>query len=69
MYREFEVVKLRNALSERLPAGSVGTVLLVHDVPRLPVAYEVEFLDQAGDTIAVLTVKETDLVAAEAASS
>ena len=64
MYHEYDVVKLTCALSEELPAGTRGAVLLVHDVSGLPIAYEVEFVDDTGNTIAVLTVKETDLIAA-----
>lgn len=60
MFKEFEVVALAKDLpDEKLIAGAVGTVLTVYDAD--PPFYEVEFCDQDGSTIALLTLKETDL--------
>jgi hypothetical protein len=39
--------------SDRLEAGDIGTVVMVHDQGA---AYEVEFLTLAGETLAVLTL-------------
>jgi len=62
MFADYEVVKLRQDMpSKKLKAGARGTILMAY--PETPQAYEVEFLDSEGDTIAVLTVQENELVA------
>jgi hypothetical protein len=62
MFQEYEVVRLRESKqSNNLPAGVKGTVLIVYDEPGLPLAYEVEFLDDEGKTLAVLTVKHEEI--------
>ncbi|MET7747864.1 DUF4926 domain-containing protein [Micromonospora sp. NPDC005367] len=51
----YDVVKLREALpSERLAAGAVGAVVHVFGGP--PTAYEVEFADADGRTVAMVTL-------------
>ncbi len=62
MCQEYDIVRLQRTLSERLPAGTVGTVLMVYDEPDLPKSYEVEFVDAAGRTIAVLTIRAEDVI-------
>ena len=63
MLREYEVVKLKHDLpAEGLTAGATGTVLLVYD--STPPAYEVEFTDDEGKTLALLTLNECDLESA-----
>lgn len=60
MYKEYDVVKLRNDRpDDRLTAGVIGAVLIVHDAT--PPAYLVEFCDQDGMTIALLTLMDIDL--------
>ena len=48
------VVLTANLPEENLEAGDVGTIVHIH---KGGVAYEVEFVTLAGDTIAVATVK------------
>lgn len=57
--KELDVVKL-NTEYKGLPAGTEGTIVLEYDGE----AYEVEFFDEGGDTLDVLTVptKNLDLV-------
>ena len=53
-----ELVALERNLPEfRLRAGHVGTVVEVY----FPDGLEVEFLDRGGDTVAVLTLYDTDV--------
>ena len=54
MIRELDLAVLtKDVPEERLEAGDVGTVVLVH---RLGAGYEVEFTTLAGETVAVVTV-------------
>ena len=52
------VVLTKNLPAENLEAGDVGTVVHIH---KDGVAYEVEFVTLAGDTVAVATVEATDV--------
>ena len=55
MIKEHDRIVLKAALpAEGLEAGDVGTVVHIH---KGGVAYEVEFVTLAGDTIAVATVE------------
>lgn len=62
---EYDVVQLLTPLPEHnLPSGSTGTVLIDHtrhSDGTTPPAYEVEFTDDAGNTLAVTTVPENAL--------
>jgi hypothetical protein len=52
----FDLVRLVNDLpAEGLVAGTVGTVVHVHDHPER--AYEVEFSDKEGRTLTVTTLQ------------
>lgn len=63
MYKEYDVVKLcEDREKDGLRKGAVGVVLIVHDAN--PVAYEVEFCDPDGVTLALLTLKDSDLLPA-----
>ena len=57
--KEYDVVRLRRPLPEhKLATGAVGAVVMVyHD----PLAYEVEFCDEYGVTLALLTLQEEDI--------
>ena len=56
---EYDVVRLRRPLPEhKLMAGAVGAVVMVYENPT---AYEVEFCDEGGATLALLTLKEEDI--------
>lgn len=59
MYCEYSTVKAKEPLSNVVKKGSVGIVLMVHIEPNI--AYEVEFFNEEGKTLEVLTVKETNL--------
>jgi hypothetical protein len=50
---------------EDLVAGTLGTIVHVFHTPRL--AYEVEFIDAAGSTIAMATVSPDQIVAVDRA--
>ena len=52
------VVLTKNLPVENLEAGDVGTVVHIH---KDGVAYEVEFVTLAGNTVAVATVEASDV--------
>ena len=59
MIDELDLVVLKRDLpAERLAAGDVGTVVLVH---QQGAGYEVEFTTLSGDTIAVMTLDASDV--------
>jgi hypothetical protein len=59
MIDEMDLVVLKRDLSkERLAAGDVGTVVLVH---QQGAGYEVEFATLSGDTVAVVTLDASDV--------
>jgi len=59
MIEELDAVVLtRDLPEERLAAGDVGTVVLVHGTGA---GYEVEFTTLAGDTVAVVTLDASDI--------
>ncbi len=61
MYKELDVVKLRNDRDDvGLKKGAIGAVLMIHSAD--PVAYEVEFCDSKGMTLALLTLLDKDLM-------
>lgn len=60
MLHEYDVVKLKRALPDHgLSVGANGAVLIVHQAD--PPAYEVEFCDDNGKTLALLTLRDADL--------
>ena len=59
MFRERSFVVLdRDLPGNRLLAGDVGVVVHVY---RERYAYEIEFVDGGGATVAIVTVKEEDI--------
>jgi hypothetical protein len=59
-FSEFDVVRLLNNHPEaNLNAGDLGTVVLVHTEPNE--AYEVEFTDGEGGTIAQIALSPEEL--------
>jgi len=44
-----------------LLAGATGTILLIYPQPPLPPAYEVEFTDGKGNTVALLALQEDEI--------
>ncbi|MFN8344777.1 MAG: DUF4926 domain-containing protein [Spirosomataceae bacterium] len=63
MFQETELVALLIDLpNEQLHRGDVGTVAFVYDGGGL---YEVEFVNAAGDTLAVVTLEEATIYAVQ----
>jgi hypothetical protein len=58
-FLDYDIVRARRPIEGIVPPGTEGTVLMVFAAD--PPAYEVEFLDKAGESLAVLTVEEPDL--------
>ncbi len=64
MINELDLVVLkRDVPTERLTAGDVGTVVLVH---KRGAAFEVEFTTFSGNTVAVVTLDASDVRPVEA---
>lgn len=62
MFQEYDVVKLRKPKSSlSITMSDKGTILMVFNEPNLPKAYEVEFVDEEGNTIAIITVSEDEI--------
>lgn len=63
MLREYDVVTLVRAI-EGIPVatGTRGTVLIVHN--SMPIAYEIEFVDESGSSLDVYTLQDHDVVLA-----
>lgn len=59
MFKEYDVVRARYNLSTNVPKYSKGVVLIIFEKPSI--AYEVEFVDDLGNTIDLLTVKQEDI--------
>lgn len=59
MLNDYVVVVATKDLSQIVKRGCVGTIVMVYDNPSL--AYEVEFFDEMGDTIELLTVEPEDI--------
>jgi hypothetical protein len=60
MIEEYDVVKALRELSVKVPQGSKGTVLIQY--PDYPSVFEVEFMNEIGETLDVLTVRAVDIV-------
>jgi len=59
-YKEYDVVRLlTNLPGYELSTGVLGAVLLVY--PGIPPHYEVEFIDDKGQRLALLTVNENQV--------
>ena len=55
-FKELDVVRLIKAVpGTRLHAGDVGAVVMTYTNPRE--AYEVEFVDEDGDTVAMMPLE------------
>ncbi len=63
MFAEYQVVRLsRDIPEEGLKAGARGAVVMVYPQrPESPREYEVEFTDEDGGTLALLTLPEDQL--------
>jgi hypothetical protein len=60
-----QVVKIRRNLPDlHIQEGMVGVVVMVYPIrlsPGLPQAYEVEFADEHGVTLALVTLTDVDI--------
>ena len=59
MVEEYDVVELTEEITTDLKVGTRGAVVMVY--PSDPPEYEVEFVNEGGETIAVRTVREDQL--------
>lgn len=59
MIKEYDVVKAKKDLSDIVLKGCRGAVVMIYQQPTL--GYEVEFVDNEGDTLDVLTVYPDDI--------
>ncbi|GKX58674.1 DUF4926 domain-containing protein [Leminorella grimontii] len=57
--QEYDVVKAKKDLSEAVQKGCIGAVVMVYQNPTL--GYEVEFINDFGDTLDVITVDPDDI--------
>lgn len=59
MLKEYDVVRAKNDLNPLISRGTKGAVMLIlHENPN---KYEVEFVDENGETLELLTVGDDDL--------
>jgi hypothetical protein len=62
MLHEYDVVRLKKSIpSKKLTAQNKGTILIVYEKPGLPKAYEIEFLDEEGQTVAIVTLTDDEV--------
>lgn len=62
MFCEYDIVRLKREMpAEGLSAGATGIILLIYEQPPLPPAYEIEFIDGNGNTIAILALQEDEI--------
>lgn len=61
MFKEFDTVILKKSLGDSVPVGSIGAILMIFTDEDEQRFYEVEFVDENGCTLDVLTVAEADL--------
>ena len=59
MIEEYDVVRATKNLSEKVLKGCKGAVVMLYEEPTL--GYEVEFINDAGETLDVLTVYPNDI--------
>ncbi len=58
----YDIVRIKQPVpNKNLEAGAKGTVLIIYNDPNLPLAYEVEFLDKSGKTVAIITLKDDEV--------
>lgn len=62
MFQEYDVVRLKKPKSSlNVAMSDKGTILMVFNEPNLPRAYEVEFVDEEGHTIALVIVTDDEI--------
>jgi len=62
MIKEYSPVIAIKDLSDKVKRGCEGAVVMVYNFPDLPLGYEVEFIDDDGWTLDVLTVHPEDII-------
>lgn len=55
------VTLLKDIPAHNLTKDMIGTIVMIYQEPDLPKAYEVEFCDDQGKTIALVTLKEHEI--------
>lgn len=58
-FNEYDCVELIETLDSSLQRGTRGAIVMIYN--GSPAEYEVEFVDQDGHTIALRTVKESQM--------
>lgn len=59
MFKEYDVVRAKHDLNSIICRGTKGAVMLIlHENPN---KYEVEFVDENGETLELLSVGDEDL--------
>ncbi|GLR08691.1 DUF4926 domain-containing protein [Mixta theicola] len=58
MLKEYDVVKAKKELTKKVLKNCTGAIVLIYQEPTL--GYEVDFVDNQGDTLEVLTVYPED---------
>lgn len=62
--KELDVVKVtRDIPGQKVSVGAMGTIIMIYTHPDL--AYEVEFCDDIGQTIAQIALKPEEIAPAE----
>ena len=56
---EYDIVKAKRPLSDKINQGTIGTILIVYE--GVPPQFEVEFVNDDMESIEVLTVSGTDV--------
>ena len=59
MFSEYDSIVAKRRLSENVPKGTKGIILIIYEDKK---HYEVEFLDEKGNTLSVQTVGDNDIV-------
>jgi hypothetical protein len=58
-FEDYDVVRAKKDLTRDVLRGTEGTVLIIHQAT--PPVYEIEFMDEEGNSIGLLTVIEQDI--------
>lgn len=62
MIQQYDIVSLTEPLPKKnLKKGTKGTVVEIYDEPPLPPGYEVEFVDDNGTTVALITLSGDEI--------
>jgi hypothetical protein len=57
MFKELDVIKAKRKLSPFVEYGTLGAIVFIHDVDH----FEVEFVDEQGQTLDLLSVNKDDI--------